>query len=428
LEAIPTGGLFAILAGLIVLSGFFSGSETALMTVNRYRLRNRAQEGHRGAIFAERLLARPDRLLGLILLCNNFVNIVASALTTLIALRLGGEAAIAIATGLLTLVILVFAEVAPKTLAALHPERLAYPAAYVYTPLSRLLSPVIVIVNFAANNLLKPFGIRPGASQDDSLSPNELRTVVTEAGRLIPKRHQNMLVSILDLEQATVEDIMVPRNEIMGIDLDDPWDEVMDDLTTSQHTRLPVFRENIDNIVGVLHTRRVLNSVARGDLDRKTLEKIVRTPYFIPENTSLHRQLINFQNTQRRLGLVVDEYGDIQGLVTLEDILEEIVGEFTTDPTASRLQGIAQNEDGSWMVNGNIPLRTLNRVLALQLPTDGPKTVNGLVLEYMETIPEPGTSIKVAGYPIEIIQSTASVVKTVRIQPRLANYRPEEED
>ncbi|MCP1726326.1 Mg2+/Co2+ transporter CorB [Natronospira proteinivora] len=422
MESIPLGALFGTLGVLIVLSGFFSGSETALMTLNRYRLRNQAQDGHRGAVFAERLLSRPDRLLGLILLCNNFVNIAASALSTVIALRLGGEAAIAIATGLLTLVILIFAEVAPKTLAALHPERLAYPAAYVYTPLIRILYPVIWMVNLIANALLRPFGIRPGLNQDDSLSPDELRTVVTEAGRLIPKRHQKMLVSILDLEQATVEDIMVPRNEIVGIDLADPWDEILEALTNSQHTRLPVFRENIDNIVGILHSRRVLNSTSRGELTRETLEDIVRPPYFIPENTSLHRQLINFQNTQRRIGLVVDEYGDIQGLVTLEDILEEIVGEFTTDPTATRIKGIIREEDGSCMVNGNMPLRTLNRILSIKLPTDGPKTVNGLVLEHMETIPEPGTSIKVAGYPLEIVQSSASAVKTVRIKPRLPDH------
>ncbi|MDQ2068850.1 HlyC/CorC family transporter [Natronospira bacteriovora] len=428
MEAIPLSALFWTLGLLIILSGFFSGSETALMTLNRYRLRNQVQAGYRGARFAERLLQRPDRLLGLILLCNNFVNIAASALATIIALRLGGEAAIAIATGLLTLVILIFAEVAPKTLAAIHPERLAYPAAYVYTPLIRLLYPVIWLVNLVANTLLRPFGIRPEVARDDALSPDELRTVVAEAGRLIPKRHQNMLISILDLEQATVEDIMVPRNEIAGIDLEDPWEEIIEELTNSQHTRLPVYRENIDDIVGILHTRRVLNAIARGELNRAKLEDIVREPYFIPENTPLHRQLINFQNTQRRIGLVVDEYGDIQGLVTLEDILEEIVGEFTTDPMATRVKGIVEEEDGNYMVTGTLHLRTINRVLGLDLPTDGPKTINGLILEYMETIPEPGTSLRIADYPMEIIQSSASAVRTVRIKPRLTPATPVEED
>lgn len=419
MDAVPLSTLFWTLGLLIILSGFFSGSETALMTLNRYRLRNRVQEGHRGARFAEKLLARPDRLLGLILLCNNFVNIVASALATVIALRLGGETAIAIGTFLLTLVILIFAEVAPKTLAAIHPERLAYPAAYIYTPLIRVLYPVIWVVNLIANTLLRPFGIRPEMRRDDTLSPNELRTVVTEAGKLIPKRHQSMLVSILDLEQATVEDIMVPRNEIVGVDLEDPWEEILDELTNSQHTRLPVFREHIDDIVGILHTRRVLNAIARKELDRQTLEEIVREPYFIPENTPLHRQLINFQKSQRRIGLVVDEYGDIQGLVTLEDILEEIVGEFTTDPIATRIKGVVSEDDGNHLVSGTLHLRTVNRVLGIKLPTDGPKTINGLILEYMETIPEPGTSIKIAGYPIEIIQSSASAVRTVRIKPRI---------
>lgn len=419
MESIPLSGLFAILAGLIVLSGFFSGSETALMTLSRHRLRSRVKQGYRAARYAEQLLSRPDRLLGLILLCNNFVNIVASALATVIALRLGGEAALAIATGLLTLVILIFAEVAPKTLAALHPDRMAYPAAVIYMPLTRLLYPVIFLVNLAANSLLRPFGIRPGSRQDESLSPDELRTVVSEAGRLIPKRHQKMLVSILDLEEATVEDIMVPRNEIAGIDLDEDWKEILEDLRNSQHTRLPVYRENIDNIVGILHIRRILNAFALEDMSRETLESIVREPYFIPENTPLHRQLINFQTSQRRIGLVVDEYGDIQGLVTLEDILEEIVGEFTTDPQATRVNGIVPEPDGNHLVSGTLHIRTINRVLAMELPTDGPKTINGLILEYMETIPEPGTSLKIADYPIEIIQSTASAVKTVRIKPRL---------
>jgi Mg2+/Co2+ transporter CorB len=420
LESIPLGALFGILAGLIVLSGFFSGSETALMTLNRYRLRHLSRDGYRSARFAERLLARPDRLLGLILLLNNFVNIAAASLATIIALRLGGEGAIAIATFLLTLVILIFAEVAPKTLAALHPERVAFPAAFVYTPLIRLLMPIIWLVNLVANTLLRPFGIHPQHGRDDALSREELRMVVTEAGAMIPKRHQRMLVSILDLEDATVEDIMVPRNEIVGIDLSDDWQDVLNQLTNSQHTRMPVYDDSIDNIIGVIHVRRVLNRLSSGELNRETLREIVRDPYFIPESTPLHRQLINFQNTRRRIGLVVDEYGDIQGLVTLEDILEEIVGEFTTDPMATRIRGITEENDGSFLVNGGVNLRTLNRLLKIRLPTDGPKTLNGLILEYMETIPEPGTSIRLGGYPVEIVQSSNSAVKTVRIKPQLA--------
>lgn len=422
MEAISTGTLFAVLAGLILLSGFFSGSETALMTLNRYRLRHQARDGKRGARYAERLLARPDRLLGLILLCNNFVNIVASALATLIALRIGGEPAIAAATGLLTLVILIFAEVAPKTLAALHPERLAYPAAFLYTPLIRLLYPVIWLVNLAANALLRPLGVRPGLGQDDALNRDELRMVVQESGHMIPKRHRSMLVSILDLEEATVEDIMIPRNEITGIDLNDRWDEIMEQLVDSQHTRLPVFEDSIDQVVGIVHLRRVLNGISRGDFDRDQLREILREPYFIPESTSLHQQLLNFQHNNRRIALVVDEYGDIQGLVTLEDILEEIVGEFTTDPMAIRVQGIVEEEDGSFLVNGAINLRTINRVLHIQLPTDGPKTLNGLIVEHMECIPENGTTIKLNGYPVEVVHTSNSAVRTARIKPQWAHH------
>ncbi len=422
MEPISTGTLFGILAVLILLSGFFSGSETALMTLNRYRLRHQARDGHHGARLADRLLQRPDRLLGLILLCNNFVNIVASALATVIALRLGGEAAIAVATGLLTLVILIFAEVAPKTLAALHPERLAYPAAYLYTPLIRVLYPIIWLVNLAANTLLRPFGIHPDSSRDDALSPEELRTVVQESGRMIPKRHQRMLVSILDLEEATVEDIMIPRNDINGEDLNDSWPEIMDQLVNSQHTRLPVFEDNIDNIIGIVHIRRVLNKLSQGEFDREKLRSLVKPPYFIPESTSLHRQLLNFQRNNRRIALVVDEYGDIQGLVTLEDILEEIVGEFTTDPLAIRVQGIVEEDDGSFLVNGGLNLRTLNRMLGIELPTDGPKTLNGLIVEQMESIPEPGTGMKLGGYPVEVVQSSSSAVRTVRIKPQYVDH------
>lgn len=417
---VPLSVLFIALIVLIICSGFFSGSETGLMTLNRYRMRHLAKEGHKGALRASRLLTRPDRLIGLILLGNNFVNILASSLATIIALRLMGEAGIAVAAIILTLAILIFAEVAPKTLAALHPERIAYPASVVLEPLLKLLYPLVWIVNGAANILLKPFGIFKLDPSQQALSPEELRTVVLEAGLMIPKRHQNMLLSILDLEEITVDDIMIPRNELEGIDIEEDWENIIAQLTRSQYTRLLVYRGNIDHVVGFLHLRKVLNLVLSKQFDfkREDLEGLIREPYFIPEGTPLNKQLLNFQLLHRRSGLVVDEYGDFLGLVTLEDILEEIVGEFTTDPAAVT-PFISSQDDGSYLVDGRVTIRSLNRALSWNLPTGGPKTLNGLIMEYLETIPEPGTSLMLAGHPVEIVRISGNRVKTVRIQPSI---------
>lgn len=414
MDEIPLSVLFGALAFLIVLSAFFSGSETGLMTLNRYRLRHLARARHPAAIRAQKLLERPDRLIGLILLGNNFVNILASTLTAVIAVRLIGEAGLVVGAALLTLVILIFAEVTPKTLAALHPERVAFPAAFVYGPLLWLMYPFVWAVNSIANALLKTVGVHPETSSADTLSQEELRTVVLEAGAMIPKRHQDMLLNILDLEKVTVEDIMIPRQEVTGIDLEDDWNTIVQQITSSQYTRLPVFRDSIDNVVGFIHLRKVLPLLKRNKLDEETLQNLVREPLFIPENTPLNRQLLNFQRERRRVGLVVDEYGDIQGLVTLEDILEEVVGEFTTDPLTSTRDYITE-EDGSFLVSGSTNVRDLNRGLNMELPTDGPKTLNGLVLEYLEDIPQPGTSVLLAGYPIEIVQTKGNLVKTLRV-------------
>jgi Mg2+/Co2+ transporter CorB len=353
LSDIPTSMLFGILFLLILLSAFFSGSETALMTLNRYRLKHLAKAGHPGAKRASRLLKRPDRLIGLILLGNNFVNILASSLATIIALRLGGEGAIAIAAGLLTLVILIFAEVAPKTLAALRPERLAFPASFIYIPLLKLFYPLVWVVNGIANTLLKRIGISPEDADGQLLSQEELRTVVMEAGAMIPKKHQKMLLSILDLEKVEVEDIMIPRNEVDGIDLEESLDDVIRQLRTSQYTRLPVFNDGIDNVVGLINVRKALHALSENEeITKAKLEEISEPPYFIPEGTPLNKQLLNFQRKKRRVGLVVDEYGDFLGLVTLADLLEEIVGEFTTDPSDS-IQDVQPQEDGSYLVAGN---------------------------------------------------------------------------
>ncbi len=419
MDDIPLSVLLGALFLLILLSAFFSSSETGLMTLNRYRLRHLAEKGHPGARRAERLLKRPDRLIGLILLGNNFVNILASMLATLIALRVLGEAGIAIAAGLLTLVVLIFAEVAPKTLAALHPERIAFPAAFVYTPLLKVLYPLVWLVNGLANTLLKRLGVSTMEGGSTALSHEELRTVVIEAGAMIPARHQEMLLNLMDLEKVTVEDIMVPRNEITGIDIDDEWEAIIKQLADSQYTRLPLYRENIDQAIGILHMRDVLPLLNREELDRVALRRVAREPYFIPETTSLNRQLLNFQRERRRIGFAVDEYGDIQGLVTVEDILEEIVGEFTTDP-AAHFDEIIPQPDGTWLVDGSVNIRTLNSVLHMRLSTDGPKTLNGLITEHLEMIPETDTSLLLDQHPVDIIQIKENMVKTARIHPALA--------
>ncbi|MDH5611447.1 MAG: HlyC/CorC family transporter [Gammaproteobacteria bacterium] len=413
---ISTDILLLILVLLILLSAFFSGSETALMTLNRYRLKHLTDEGHRGAKLASHLLQRPDRLLGLILLGNNFVNILASALATIICLRLYGEAGIAIATGALTLIVLIFAEVTPKTLAALKPEKVAFIAAYIYTPLLKLLYPLVWLINMFANRLLALFDVHAAEGKKDLLSADEFRAVVNETKHFIPDQHSEMLLRILDLEKTSVEDIMIPRNEITGIDLTDDWSDIERQITHSQRTRVPVFHDSIDNTIGVLHLRKVLNLFARGELNLDSVTALIRKAYFIPAGTSLTRQLLNFQKKKRRSALVVDEYGSIQGLVTLEDILEEIVGRFTTD-SPTRNFDILTQDDGSFLVDGGTHIRDLNRSMNWSLPQGGPKTLNGLILEHMEMIPEPGTSLLINNYSIEIMRTSKNAVQSVRIMP-----------
>ena len=414
---VPSGILIAALVVLIILSACFSGSETGMMTLNRYRLRHLAGSGHRGARRASRLLERPDRLIGLILLGNNFVNIAASSLATVLALRLLGEAGIALAAGLLTLVILIFAEVAPKTFAALHPERVAFPAAHVLTALLVVFQPLVVAVNWMANGVLRLLRLSPSGADRDSLSREELRTVVAEAGALIPRRHRQMLMSILDLEKVTVDDIMIPRQEINAIDLDDPPSEILEQIMHTQHTRIPLYRGDINEIEGILHLRRVVAPPREDDL-ADYLRSQASEPYFIPAGTALSVQLLNFQRAHQRFGLIVDEYGEIEGLATLEDLLEEIVGQFTTDPTDHSSE-VHPQTDGTYLVDGSANIRELNRAMHWELPTEGPKTMNGLIIEHLGAIPEPGTSLMITGYPIEIMQTTGNAVRTARINPSL---------
>ncbi|MDA1107194.1 MAG: HlyC/CorC family transporter [Proteobacteria bacterium] len=411
---IPLSALFGALVLLILLAAFFSGSETGLLTLNRYRLRHLVNIKHRGAMHAQALLQRTDRLIGLLILGNNFANNLATAVATIIGLQLLGDVGAAVAVALLTIAGTIFTDVAPKTLGALYSERVAFPAAYVLRPLLKLFYPVVWLVSTLSNGVLRLLGISIEAGERNHLSHEELRTVVNEAGALIPRRHQKMLLSILDLEKVTVEDIMIPRNEIAGIDLDDEWDDIVNQITSSQHTRLVVHRGGIENVIGMLHLRDALHLLARGEFNKEALVNVTQEPYFVPLSSPLNTQMLNFQRQKQRVGLVVNEYGDIQGLVTLADILEEIVGEFTTDPSAS-IKEIRRQDDGTYLVDGGVNIRDLNRVLHWQLPTDGPKTLNGLILDYLEAIPEPGTSLCIADYMIEIIQTTANAVKTLKI-------------
>ena len=384
------------------------------MTLNRYRLQHLVKQKHRGAIKAHQLLKRPDRLIGLILLGNNFVNILASASATLIAIRVGGDEAIAPATALLTIVVLIFSEVTPKTLAALRPETLAFISAWIYTPLLKVFYPIVWIVNAASNVLLLIVGVNPKKAKKDALDKDELKSIVSDTDHLLPARYQNMLLSILDLESASVEDIMTQRKEIVGIDLEDSMEDIIEQLRNSPHTRLPVYKKNIDRVIGFLHIRNVLSRITHADFDKQIITDSLVKPFFIPASTSIHKQMQIFKTEKLRIGLVVDEYGDVQGLVTLDDLLQEIVGELVAEEPDIKVQ-----KDGSYLVDAGVTVRELNRVTHWDLPTEGPKTLNGLIIEYMETIPEPGTSIKLHGHILEILQRDDNTVKFVRFHPQI---------
>ena len=414
--------LFSILFILLLFSAFFSSSETALMALNRYRLRHLEHEGHAGAIRASQLLNRPDRLIGLILLGNNFVNIFASAIATIIGVKLFGENGIVVATFTLTIIVLLFAEVTPKTLAAVHPERVAFPASLLLKPLLILLYPLVWAINMITNRLLALFGVSPEDSLSAAINSEELRMALKEAGSMIPNRHKKMLVSILDLEQVTVDDVMIPRNEIEGINISAPFPEIVKQLSYCANTRLPVYAESLDNFIGILHVRKALHLFAQNNLTEETLNGIIKQGYFVPEGTPLNTQLIQFQRHQRRTGLVVDEYGDNLGLVTLEDIFREIVGEFTAN-LLEEDKDIHPQTDGSYLINGSATIREINRNNHWHLPVDGPKTINGLILEHLESIPNPGVSLRIDGYIIEVIQTADNIIRTVRIRQTLAEEK-----
>jgi Mg2+/Co2+ transporter CorB len=411
--------LILSLVFLLLLVAFFAGTEVALLTVNRYRLRNRASRGDRAAKLAEKLTRQPDRWLGVNLLWITLTTMAAPTVGTLLAQRYGGDALVWATTMGLGLFTVVFCELAPKIYAAVRPERMALPAAYIYQVLIWISMPVVWVANRLANGFLRLLGVSKRAVSEHSLGLDELRLVVAESGALVPRRHQQMLLSILDLERVSVDDIMIPRNEVVGIDVDDDWDQILNQINQSQHTRLPVYEGEIDNIIGILHLKAVARELTRGRLDRELLIELARAreAYFVPEGTPLNTQLLNFQRQRRRIALVVDEYGDVQGLVTLEDILEEIVGEFTTDPATMMHKDVHREADGSFVINASVTVRALNRAMQWSLPTEGPKTLNGLIVEYLETIPEPGTTFKISNYMVEVLQTAENTVKTVRVLP-----------
>ena len=428
METVTTDLLLFWLFVMIFISAFFSGSETGMMRVNRYRLKSIANSDDPKSAAAKRvqdMLKRPDRLLGLILIGNNFVNILAATFATVIAERIWGGMGLLIAPLLLTIVVLIFAELTPKTLAAIYPEGIAYPASIILKPLMTLLYPFVWLINVIANGLLSLFGVSTSDIDDEKLDADELRAIVTEASPLIPKRHQKMLLNILDLETSTVEDIMVPRREIVAIDIEDDWDDILKQLADSQHTRLLVYSSEIDNPLGFLHARTLINLSSHKALTREILETAIREVYYIPEGTPLHTQLLNFQRKKERIGTVVDEYGDIQGLVTLEDILEEIVGEFTTDLAADS-EDIINQADGTLLVDCSVTIRDLNKTLDWEMPTNGPKTLNGLITEYLEDLPERGFGFRLHGYPMLVVKADEQRLDWVRIYPE--HYRDPEAD
>ena len=419
MDNIPLSFLFTALAVLLLCSAFFSGSETALMAINRYRLLHLAREGNRGAILAQKLLEQPDRLIGVILLGNNFVNILATSLATVAFVRMLGEAGPLVATIVLTAIVLIFSEVAPKTLAAFNPERVALPAAYVLYPLLKGLYPVVRVINALAGLVLRIFGHKPGEQVEQALSQAELRTLLQEGGQMIPDGHRRMLLNILALEEARVEDIMVPRSEISGIDLDDTPAEIMAALLRFPYSRAIVYRGSIDQVVGTVNLRSLVDFRRGEQLTAAMIEKHLRKPYFIPESTRLPQQLLQFQRLKRRMALVVDEYGDLVGLITVADILEEIVGDFTTTP-GEDTRWIHHDRDGVVRVDGRIPVHSLNRRLEWDLPTDAARTLSGLIVNELEELPSTGDELSIEGYQMKVEEVRDNVVRKVRIERSVA--------
>ncbi|MDO5054935.1 MAG: HlyC/CorC family transporter [Pasteurella oralis] len=416
MDSIPLSTLFIALIILLIISAYFSGSETGLLSASRYRLRHLAEKGHSGAKKAERLLKKTDVLLSLILICNNLVNITASAITTIIGMRLYGDAGVAIATGALTFVMLIFAEILPKTIAARYPERVAFTSSHLLAIFLRLFTPLVYLMNLIIQGILALLRLKSD-NKSPSLSPEELRAIVNESGKFIPSAHQEMLLSILDLEQVTVDDIMVPRNDIGGIDIDDDWRAIMRQLNHAAHGRVVLYKGSMDeNILGMLRVREAYRLMLdKNEFSKETLIRAADEVYFIPEGTALNAQLLNFRHNKERIGLVVDEYGDIKGLVTLEDILEEIVGEFTTSTAPSIEEEVIPQSDGSMIIEGSTNLRDLNKLFDWNLDTEEARTFNGLILEHLEEIPEEGTVCEINGLQITILEVGDNMIKQAQV-------------
>lgn len=393
------------------------------MSLNRYRLRHLVKEGNRGAKLASALLAKTDKLLGVILLCNNFANAASATLVTVITVELFGEGEWVLMIGTLsvTFAILVFSEISPKVIAAAYPEKLGILCSYVLYPLLKVLYPAVWFVNLFVEALLKLFRVNVNFSETtQSLTMDELRSIVTDAGHFMPKKHRTILLNLFDLEKITVDDVMTAHTMVEVIDFDQPTEEIMQRIATSHHTRLPVREGDNEEMIGILHVRKVMNQLRNYQqdetIDKAALREIISEPYFIPSGTPLYTQIQQFQENQERIALIVDEYGEFKGLVTLEDILEEVIGDFTTQ-SPSRIGSYRQDEDGGWLVDGSSSLRDLNKKLHLSLPTEGPRTLNGLVIEYFEDIPEPNTSFRMGEHTLEIVQTQDRIVKIVKIFP-----------
>ena len=423
MDNIPISWQLAALALLLFISGFFSVAETSLMSLNRYRLRHLVKEGNRGARLASALLAKTDKLLGVILLCNNFANAASATLVTLITVELFGEGewVLMIGTLAVTFAILVFSEITPKVIAAAYPEKLAIFCSYILYPLLKLLYPVVWFINLFVEGLLKLFRININFSEStQSLTMDELRSIVTDAGHFMPKKHRTILLNLFELEKITVDDVMTAHTLVEVIDFDSPIEDILQRITNSHHTRLPVREGDSEVIIGIIHIRKIINQLRahqhNGDLTKEDLREIIEEPYFVPAGTPLYAQIQQFQEKQERIALVVDEYGEFKGLVTLEDILEEVIGDFTTQ-SPSRVGSYRQEADGSWLVDGSSMLRDLNKKLNLNLPLNGPRTLNGLVIEHFEDIPEAGTSFRIGNHTLEIVQTQDRIVKSVKIFP-----------
>ncbi len=415
MDSIPISTLFIAVAILLLISAFFSSSETALMSLNRYKMRNLVEKGHKGAIKADKLLAKTDILLSLILICNNLVNILASSLATMIGLRLSGDAGVAIATGALTLVMLIFSEILPKTVAAIYPERIAFLVSFVLAPLQKILLPLIFFMNIIISALMKILRIKN--NEKTGVNSEELRAVVLEAGKFIPSSHQEMLLSILDLEKATVDDVMIPRNDIDGININDDWKSIMRQLTGAAHGKVVIYKDSIDRqVLGILRIREVFRlMLEKNDFSKEMMLRSIDKAYFIPENTPITTQLLNFKKNKERIGLVIDEYGDIKGLITLEDILEEIVGDFTTSTAPTFDDEVQKQKDGSYLIEGSANLRDLNKMFGWKLPFEEVRTFNGLILEHLEKIPTEDTEFNFFNLKVRVLEVSDNMVKQARV-------------